>query len=68
MLLLTLFFRYMRPLIDAGYVYVAQPPLYLVKKGQEKVYCLTEGEKDRAKYLEIGESDRYTLRFVKPAK
>jgi DNA gyrase subunit B len=44
-LLLTLFFRYMKPLIDAGYVYVAQPPLYLVKKGQEKVYCLNEEEK-----------------------
>ncbi len=47
-LLLTLFFRYMRPLIDAGYVYVAQPPLYLVKKGQEKIYCLTEDEKNAA--------------------
>lgn len=45
-LLLTLLFRYMKPLIDRGYVYVAQPPLYLVKKGQEKHYCLTDAEKD----------------------
>jgi DNA gyrase subunit B len=47
-LLLTFLFRYMKPLIDAGYVYVAQPPLYLVKKGQDKTYCLTEKEKEAA--------------------
>jgi DNA gyrase subunit B len=41
-LILTLFFRYMKPLIEAGYVYVAQPPLYLVKKGKEKWYCLDD--------------------------
>jgi DNA gyrase subunit B len=37
-LLLTLFFRYMRPAIEAGYIYVAQPPLYQVKQGKQSVY------------------------------
>lgn len=45
-LLLTLFFRHMQPLIEQGYVYVAQPPLYLVKKGRSKNYCYTDEEKD----------------------
>ncbi len=47
-LLLTLFFRYMRPLIRNGSVYIAQPPLYLVKKGKEEVYTYSEEEKNTA--------------------
>ena len=39
----------MKELIDAGYIYLAQPPLYLVKKGKSKAYALTEQEKE--KYL-----------------
>jgi DNA gyrase subunit B len=47
-LLLTFFYRYMQPLINAGYVYIAQPPLYLVKKGNFERYCYTDGDLDRA--------------------
>jgi len=43
-LLLTLFFRYMRPLIESGYIYAAQPPLYRVAKGQKEAYVYTEKE------------------------
>ena len=46
-LLLTFFFRNMRELIDAGYVYIAQPPLYLLKEGKEELYFYTEREWDK---------------------
>ncbi|MCJ2555040.1 MAG: DNA topoisomerase (ATP-hydrolyzing) subunit B [Candidatus Thermoplasmatota archaeon] len=44
-LLLTLLFRYLRPLIDAGFVYIAQPPLYRLKKGKTLEYVFTERQK-----------------------
>jgi DNA gyrase subunit B len=51
-LLLTLFFRYMRPLLDSGYIYIAQPPLYKIKKGKELHYAYTEKQReDLAKRL-----------------
>ncbi|MCK4444737.1 MAG: DNA topoisomerase (ATP-hydrolyzing) subunit B [Thermoplasmata archaeon] len=49
-LLLTFFYRYMRPLIEAGYIYIAQPPLYRLSKGKAVTYVYTEKEKDE--YLE----------------
>jgi DNA gyrase subunit B len=44
-LILTFFFRYMRELIEKGYLYIALPPFYLVKKGKEERYCWTEDER-----------------------
>lgn len=44
-LILTFFFRYMKPLIDAGYLYIALPPLYLLKRGKDARYCWDEQQR-----------------------
>lgn len=56
-LILTLLYRYFRPLIDQGFVYVAQPPLYKVKKGKEILYFYDEQSKVKALGKDFSESD-----------
>lgn len=46
-LILTFFFRYMKALIEKGYLYIALPPLYLLKKGKDERYCWDENERER---------------------
>jgi DNA gyrase subunit B len=54
-LLMTFFFKYMRPLIEKGYLYLAQPPLFLVKKGKSRKYIKNEKELDNYLIKLIGE-------------
>lgn len=54
-LLLTFFYRFMKPLIDEGYIYIARPPLYKITKGKRVEYVFTEKEKDRL-LEELGEN------------
>lgn len=56
-LILTFFFRYMKELIEQGYVYIAQPPLYLLKKGNRKVYAYNEKEREE-KTLEMADDGK----------
>src|SRR5689334_12528203 len=47
-LLLTFLFRELRPLVDAGHVYIAQPPLFMVKSGKDEIYCFDDKEREEA--------------------
>lgn len=63
-LLLTLFYRYMRPVVEAGFVYIAQPPLYQVKQGKKEAYL--DSEKELEEYLkEIPASPKPSIQRYK---
>lgn len=61
-LLLTFFYRHMRPMIERGYVYIAQPPLYLIKKGNTERYVYLDEELNRT-LDEIGRDKIYIQRY-----
>lgn len=63
-LLLTLFYRYMRPVVEAGYVYIAQPPLYQVRQGKKSVYLDSDEELDQY-LLEIPKSPKAVIQRYK---
>ncbi|MFA7105349.1 MAG: DNA topoisomerase (ATP-hydrolyzing) subunit B [Dysgonamonadaceae bacterium] len=64
-LILTFFFRYMRPLIEKGYIYIATPPLYLCKKGKVEEYCYNNRQREAFidKYGEGNENAIHTQRY-----
>lgn len=63
-LMLTFLYRYLRPLIEQGFVYIAQPPLYLLKQGKEEHYLYSDDELDNLKE-KLGENARYSIQRYK---
>ena len=63
-LMLTFLYRYLRPLVEQGYVYAAQPPLYLLKQGKEEHYCYSDEELKNLQD-QLGPNARYTIQRYK---
>lgn len=61
-LLMTFFYRYMKPLIEHGHLYIAMPPLFLVRKGKQKRYVFSEEERDEA-IAELGDKGVMVQRY-----
>jgi len=61
-LLLTFLFRELKPLVDGGFVYIAQPPLFLVRSGKEEIYCFDEKERDEA-IVRVGRKNIQVQRY-----
>jgi len=61
-LLMTFFYRYMRPVIEEGKLYIAMPPLFQVRKGKQKMYVYNEEERDKA-IQEFGEKGVMVQRY-----
>jgi DNA gyrase subunit B len=61
-LLMTFFYRYMKPLIEDGKLYIAKPPLFLVRKGKQKRYVFSEAERDAA-VAELGDKGVFIQRY-----
>lgn len=61
-LLMTFFYRYMRPVIEHGHLYIAMPPLFLVRKGKQKRYVYTEEARDQA-VAELGDKGVFIQRY-----
>jgi DNA gyrase subunit B len=65
-LILTFIFRYMKAMVEQGYVYIAQPPLYLVKKNKEQIYAWTEEDRKAAIFkIANGKEDSVTIQRYK---
>ena len=65
-LILTLFFRHMKKLVESGYLYIATPPLYLVKKGTQVRYCWNDDDRDAAiKEIGKGKEDSVNVQRYK---
>jgi DNA gyrase subunit B len=67
-LLLTLFYRYFKPLVENGYIYIAQPPLYRIQKGKDIYYAYNDSQKEQILQKIIGLSDKKEIKDNKTTK